>query len=146
MSSRKQVSKLFWKTSCICSRNEQRLQQHFRRQPFTAPSTATSAGNCFSVSVNPSQGYPVIQGLPVMPGLPIIQAKPVVQEQPIAQGGGNVNLHTQQLKGPTSINVSIDPKIQFYSRLRKCVQLTLTNPNACLMLESYLMGEHKEAI
>ena len=110
-------------------RNEQRLQQQFGIQPLTAPSTATSAGNCFPVSVNPSQamqGRPVIQRLPVMSGPPIIQGKPVVQEQPIAQGGGNVNLHTQQIKGPTSINVSIDPQD---SVLLQTAKVCAINPN-----------------
>ena len=91
----------------ICLRNEQRLQQQFRRQPLTAPSTATSAGNCFSVSVNPSQamqGTPVIQGLPVMLGPPIIQGKPVEQEQPIAQGEGMLTFTpNKKIKGPTSM-------------------------------------------
>ena len=72
------------------------------------------------------QGHPVIQGPPVMLGPPIIQGKPVVREQPIPQGGGNVNLHTQQIKGHTSINVSIDPQD---SVLLQNAKVCAINPN-----------------
>ena len=88
-------------------------------------------------------------------GTPIIQGKPVVQEQPIAQGEGSVNLHTQQIKGPTSINVSIDPQD---SVLLQTAKVCAINPNEsqCMFnvrvifdggaLRSYITQEFKDVL
>ena len=92
------------------------------------------------------QGTPVMQGHPVMSGPPINQRKPVVQEQPIAQGGGNVNLHTQQIKGPTSINVSIDPQDLVLLQTAKVCAINPNEPQCMFKMLVIFDGERKEAI